>query len=113
MRGPHQLDSSLDDALMRQAAVAARLMGNRSEAAAEIVDPAPRGDELMLRAERQKRVQRAALENLAKLAGADLLDRGQLDLAYAELRERNMAVQKAIHVAVSDAIAGLTGGARR
>ena len=68
---------------------------------------------------------RATRERLATLAGADPLDRGQLDQAYAELRERNMAVQKAIHVAVTEAIAelpadarraiiaGLTGGARR
>ena len=68
---------------------------------------------------------RAARERLATIAVADPLDRGQLDQGYAELRERTMAVQKAIHLAISEAIgelpvatrraiiADLNGGARR
>ncbi len=56
---------------------------------------------------------RATREQLASIASADPLDRGKLDQIYAELRERNMAVQKAIHLTIGDAIGDLPVAARR
>lgn len=63
--------------------------------------------------QRANQLLRATRERLASLAGADPLDRGKLDQIYAELREHNMAVQKAIHLAIGDAIADLPVAARR
>ena len=175
MRGTDQLDSSLDDALMRQAAtgdaaaftrlvasharrcgaLAARLMGNRSEAedivqdaftrlwlkapdwqpggaqvstwlyrvvvnlcldrkrkprsesieaAAQIVDPTPRSDDLMLMAERQQRVQRAV---------ATLPDRQRAALALCHFEELSNAEAAAILEINVGALESLLVRARR
>ncbi len=175
MRGTDQLDSSLDDAFMRQtatgdaaaftqlvarharrcAALAARLMGSRSEAedivqeaftrlwlkakdwepggaqvstwlyrvvvnlcldrkrkprnepieaAAEIVDPAPRSDERMLTAERRDRVQRAV---------ETLPDRQRAALALCHFEEMSNAEAAAILEINIGALESLLVRARR
>ncbi len=56
---------------------------------------------------------RATREQLTNIAAADPLDRARLDQIYAELRERNMTIQKVFHLAISDAIGDLPATARR